>query len=370
MVSKTDIIITVIVALIYLLIIPFQLAIFPMKYYSVKDVIYSGNPRKATGALASRFLFIFLICIILWLFNKRDNTAIWGVTIGSFLCTWPSIYHYRLMACIKNKYKTLYLLACIVSILFSWASSQLAMKILLPVIFENKSFFLIDNSGIQTLLTILSLAMPIGMRKIVKEDDQNNPYLISDTIAADMYLTRRKIQFEKVFFEQYRYEIEKAAEKHSIASALLTIVVQLEKINRGAWNYHFFERLAVYLVPGFLIHRNASLGLTQVSIKTAQGYFHKAPKLYLKDMLKPEISIDLCAYVLRNILDEYDVYSPSDDEPFYDLFVQRQISDNYKCSLYIASNYICGTNNVLKKYALVYAELINDEAPAFYPENG
>ena len=87
MVSVTDIIITLIVALLYLLIIPFQLAIFPMKYYSVKDVIYSGNPRKATGALASRFLFIFFIFFILWIFSKRNNTAIWGITMGSCLCS-------------------------------------------------------------------------------------------------------------------------------------------------------------------------------------------------------------------------------------------------------------------------------------------
>lgn len=195
MISTTDIVITITVSAIYLLILPFQLVFFPMKYYSVKDVIYSGNTKKATGALVSRFIFILIICLALWILGKKNNIAIWGVTIGSFLCTWPSIYQYQLLHCYKNKYKIIYLASCIVSILFSWASAYFVTKILLPMIFEDKSFYFIDNNGIGILFSIVNLAMPIEMRKIIKEDEQNNPYLISDTIAADMYLTRRKIQF-------------------------------------------------------------------------------------------------------------------------------------------------------------------------------
>ena len=367
MISTKDIITLIVVSFVYLLIIRFQLAIFPMKYYSVKDVIYSRNVKKSTGALASRFVFIFLVCLISWLIGKKDDTVTWGITIGSFLCTWPSIYQYQLFACIKNKYKALYFLACIISILFSWASSVFAMKVLLPMIFENKGFYLIDNNGIKTLLTIISFVMPIGIRKLLKEEEQDNPYLVSDTIAADMYLTRRKIQFEEDFFEQYRYEIKNAAEKQRINPALLTIVLQLEKINRGTLFYLFSEQLAVRIIPGWLIRRDATLGLAQISIKTAKGFFHKAPQLYLRDMLKPEISIELCAYTLSNILNDYSYFCPSDNDLFIDLFEDEGISDNYKRSLYIASNYICGTNDVLKKYILVYAELINKTVLVFSP---
>ena len=370
MTSTIDIVITIAVSLFYLLIIPFQLVVFPMKYYSVKDVIYSGNLKKATGALITRFLFIFFVCLILWLIKKRDSTAIWGVTIGSILCTWPSIYQYQLYRFIKNKYKMLYFVACIVSVIYSWASAKISIQILLPVIFENKGFFLIDNSGISTIVTLFGFVMPTGVRKIIKEEDQDNPYLVGDTFAADMYLTRRKIQFEEAFFDQYRYEIDKIAEKYDISPALLTIVIQLEKINRGTWRHYISEKIMVRFFPNHLIKKNATLGLAQINIKTAHGFFHMAPSRYLKEMLIPEKSIELCAYILKDIIEEYSYYTPSHEDPFIDLYEDNAITDNYKCGLYIASTYICGISDVFKKYTLVYAELINEVAPVFYPENG
>lgn len=370
MISTGDIVITICVSLIYLLIIPFQLIIFPMKYYSVKDIIYSSNIKKAKGAFVSRFVFILLICWILWILNKRNSVAVCGVTIGSFLCAWPSIYHYQLFACIKNKYKTLYLIACIVSVFFSWACAAFSMDILLPMIYEGKPFYLFDNNGLQILFEILSLLLPFGMRRIIKEEEQDNPYLVSDTLYADMYLTTRKIQFEEPFFSQYSYEIEEAAKKFRISPELLSIVIKLEKINRGAWRNRLSEQLAVRIIPKLLIRRNVTLGLAQISIKNAHGYFHVAPQRYIRDMLKPEISIELCAFVLRDLLDEYQSYWPSDDDPFYDIYESKDESDNYKCALYIASNYICGANDVLKKYTLVYAQLIDDNAPVLFPGNG
>lgn len=370
MISTKDLIIMIIVAVVYLFILPFQLILFPMKYYSVKDVIYSGNPKKATGALLTRFLFIFLICCVLWLFNKRDNIGIWGIGIGSFLCTWPSIYHYQLFACFRNKYKALYLLACFVSIAFSWACAYFAMKILLPVIYEGKNFFLIDNSGIQLLYTIIGLVMPIGMRKILKEDEQDNPYLVSDTKYADIYLTKRKMDFNSPFFDHFRYEIDEAANKNNVSPALLRTVLQLERINRGTWFNRIGERLAVRFIPHILISRNATLGLGQVSIKKAHGYFHRAPERYIREMLKPEIGIELCAYVLKDIIIDYEEFSPSADDPLADLFEDRYLSVDYKISVFVASHYICGDNNALKKYILIYADIIHEQCPSFYPENG
>lgn len=46
-VSTNDIIISILVSILYLSILPFQLVIFPMNYFSVKEVIYSRSLKKA-----------------------------------------------------------------------------------------------------------------------------------------------------------------------------------------------------------------------------------------------------------------------------------------------------------------------------------
>lgn len=273
MINISDIIVTIVISLFYLIILPLQLLLFPMEYYSVKDAIYSGNPKKATGSAASRIIMILIICLIVWLLGKKDSTAIWGITIGSFLCAWPSIYHYQLFAFYKNRYKFLYFCACIASIMFSWGCASFVVKILLPVIFENKVFWLIDNNGIKTVLSVFGVSNPLYLRKIINDDEQDNPYLVSSTYLADMYLTRRKIIFHKNFFEQYYTEIVEAAEQYKIDPSLLLTVIQLEKINRGFWQNNVVEKLAVHFTPGRVIKKNRTLGLAQVSVKSAKDFF-------------------------------------------------------------------------------------------------
>ena len=368
MISIAECIGIIMIALIYLVILPIQLAMFPMQYYSVKDVIYSGSKRKAIGALATRCAFILIICVISWLIDKNSRSVIWGVSLGSFLCAWPSIYHYQLFAFLKNRLKLLYFLACVFSILFSWACAKFIISILLPMVFDNKGFYLIDNNGIKTIWTIISLCGPVGVRKFIKEDEQDNPYLISDTFPADLYLTRRKIQLSKKYIDQYKYEMERSAEKYELDYELLQTVIQLEYINRGSIINRLLEKAAVRIVPKLMIRQDVSIGLAQIKISNAKDYFHMAPCRYISQMLMPEISIDLCAYILRKLLDNYDDYEPCE---YYDCLTEiyddnENISINYKVGIYIASEYICGEKDTMKKYVLVYAAILQDSHPANY----
>lgn len=364
MINSSDVLIVVCVSLLYLVLLPIQLVIFPMQYYSIKDLIYSRNWKKSTGALVSRFIFILIMCFISWIIDKKSQCVIWGVSIGSFLCAWPSIYHYQLFAFFKNKYKFLYFCGCLVSVLFSWACATFIMKMLMPMIFENKGFYLVDNSGINTLVTILGLGGPVGIRRIMKKDQQDNPYLVGDTFQADLYLTKRKIVFQKSFIEQYSNEILQSAEKYNIDSDLLKTIIQLEIINRNSLYNRILEKISVRFFPGVLIHIDASLGLAQIKISTAKDYFHMAPRRYLSDMLKPEINIDLCAFTLKKILEEYDNYDYTMDENLEGLDEDQDITDDFVMSVYIASRYICGKNYILNKYVLVYAKIISETCPA------
>lgn len=366
MINTVDLTQCLIISIIYLLILPFQLVIFPMNYYSVREVIYSKSFKKAAAALVGRFVFIFLLCLICWLLRLKDSISIYGITIGSFLCTWPSIYHYQLFIFWKNKSKCLYFCSCVVSVLFSFVSAKLSMNLFMPLLFEGASSFFIDNSAFSFLISLLEFCAPFGIRKLLDKEGQENPYIDSDTFMADLCLTRRKIQFEKGFKDQYYYEILKSAQKYGIGMELLTTVLQLERINRGSMHGQLIESILVKRFGNILIKKNATLGLAQISIQMAKDYFQKAPERYLPEMLKPEISIDLCAYMIRKLLDEYQKngFDLECFEDYEDIYFD--LDDNMKLSLYIASEYTCGYNLSLRKFAMVYATIIQDARPIHY----
>lgn len=64
MISYSELVYSVLIAFLYLLILPFQLVIFPSTYYSVRDIIYSKNLKSniCSGFKASVHSISFL-CI-------------------------------------------------------------------------------------------------------------------------------------------------------------------------------------------------------------------------------------------------------------------------------------------------------------------
>ena len=245
MINTVDLMQCLIISIIYLVILPFQLVIFPMNYYSVREVIYNKSFKKASAALGARFIFIVVLCLICWVSKIKDDIFIYGITIGSFLCTWPSIYHYQLFAFWRGKSKFLYFCSCVISVLFSFVSAKLSMKLFMPLLFEGESSFFIDNNAFSLLISLVEFCGPFGIRKLLDKEGQENPYIDSDTFMADLCLTKRKIQFEKEFENQYYYEISESAQKYEIGEGLLTTILQLERINRGSKHVQFIESILV-----------------------------------------------------------------------------------------------------------------------------
>ena len=294
--------------------------------------------------------------------NKKDNIPIYGVTMGSFFCTWPSIYQYQLFLFWKSKSRFLYFCSCIISILFSYVVAKLCMELLLPMLFDGKSNFFIDNGAFNLVISIFGFCSPFGIRNLLEKEGQENPYIDSDTYVADLCLTKRKIQFDRSFVKQYHYEILSSAKKFRLSAELLKTVIELERINRGSWYNRLIERVAVKFFAEYIIRKNATIGEAQISIMEAHSFFRKAPKLYLSEMLRPEISIDLCAFKLRELLDKYpqscDIIYFSDYEDIY-----FELDDDMKLSIYIATEYTCGKKLSLRKFVLVYATVINETKP-------
>lgn len=344
------------IAAVYLLILPFQLVIFPSNYFSVRDIIFSQNLKKASLAAASRFAFVFFTSWLCNVVGCSRNEVLWGFGIGSFLCSWPSIYHYQLFAFFKHGIKFCYFVSCVLSVVFTVVCTWFSVDTLIPMLTQGKEFFLLDNSAFNFIMQIIGMCIPFSVRKLLDHTELSNPYIDSETYTADLIMTQRKMWFEQKFCDQYFYEINSAADKYEIDDKFLETIILLERINRKSWYMQVAERVVCKYFPQIAIRNNMTLGVAQISVSVAHEYYQQAPTRFLEKMLRPEESIELCAYYLRELIDRYKRSGWENSDEWIDGIVG--IDRQQRASLYIASQYLCGCNLSLRKFALVYMTLI------------
>ena len=369
MFTQADVLQIILVALVYLFILPIQLVIFPSNYYSVRDVLYSQNKKKAHTVALTRALFIFAS---IGFFSKiagiSNRTIIIGIGLGSFLCTWPSIYHYQLFLFWRNGIRGLYFLSCLLSVAFSTACAIFGTQILIPMLFNSLEPYLLTNDGISLILQLLGMVAPHWMREILIHFEQKNPYMDAATFDADLCLTYRKMFFERQWLGDYAYEISEAAHEYDVPFNFLEKVLLLEIINRKNLFRRAIEYFCCTCFPSLAMHRHMTVGLAQISLTIGQHYYRQAPKRFAKKMMKTEESIALCAYYLHDLITTFQSqgfqeYFFSEDEPM-DYEDVTSLPLNTQLALYVASKYICGCNVSLKKFVLVYMLVLSEDAPS------
>ena len=347
----------IILAVVYLLLIPFQMVVFPTNYFSVREIIYDEDPHKALRAAACRLVFIAVLTLVCFFLKYEPSEVYWGVAIGSFLCVWPSIYHYQLFAFFHQRIKLFYFLSCVMSVVFTLACAWFSYTTLIPMIFSAKEFALLDNAGISFFWQLLGITTPFGIREVLERAEEGNPHMDAATFPADLIMTERKLWFERHFCEDYENELVTAAEKYNLSYELLTTIICLERINRKTWYMQQAERVVCRWFPNLAIKKNMSLGLAQISVAVAKRYYQQAPQRFLNKMLQPEESIMLCAFYLRELIDQFLDQGGWAEVPEVDgVCAELEIHDFL--ALFIASQYICGCNVSLKKYVLVYMTLL------------
>lgn len=349
------------IATTYLLVIPFQLVIFPSNYYSVRDIIYSRSLKKASLAAAARFVFIFLDVSLCSFFECSAVEILWGFGIGSFLCSWPSIYHYQLFVFFRHGIKLCYFISCLLSVVFTVVCAWFSVDTLISMITMGKEFFLLDNSGFNFVMQMIGMCIPVSVRQLLERIELSNPYMDGDTFAADLIMTQRKMWFEQKFCDQYFYEINQAADKYEIHDKLLETIILLELTNRKSWYMQLAEKIVCRYFPQIAIRRNMTLGVAQISVSVAKEYYQQAPTRFLGKMLKPEESIELCAFYLRRLIDQYNRHGWEDSDEWIDEI--EGLTRQQEASLFIASQYICGCNVSLRKFALVYMTILSPFRP-------
>jgi hypothetical protein len=312
-------------------------------------------------SFALQALSIIIISIIFSKIASFSYTNIQiGVAIGSFLCVWPAIYVYDLLFFIKSKSKAQYFCGCLLSWVFSVLLVRFSCHIIIPALFENKGFFLVDNTGITIILFILSIMAPFGSILFLRKLD-NNPYFSADTFQYDLYITYQKMDFSSTRIIDYSNEIEQAAKHNHIPYEILHDALLLEYINRGTWYFRLIEKLVCSILPPLAIRLDVSVGIAQLKISTAKKLTNINSRSVIKQLLDPCKSIELCASYIRSLMNDFAEQCPTDNINYEMDFNPCSLND--RACFYLASEYLCGKSIALKKYVLIYATiLINTRA--------
>lgn len=359
------------IALLYIIIVPITSHIFTTNYYSVRDIIYSHDKQKGNKALKLRIVIITIFCWLCKLVDLSTINVILGITFGSFLCTWPSIYTYQLYR-IWEKGKFLYLVGCLVSISVSASVAWLSSSVLVPMLYGEVTQIdiIFTNSAATFLWPIFSEVFREGLRNKFRNEKTDNPYILDVRLYTDCAITKQKFSYEEKFIKMYNFEIERSAQKYDLSTETLKTVLLLEKINRADCLNNILEHIACRCLPTIVIKRNCTLGVAQVSVNNAQDYFQQAPRYYLLKMLDKATSIDLCAFMLRKICDSFSEYmneSELDDNIVFENDYKRL---EWKLAYHIACEYLTGNNDSKTNFALVYAALLYETYPYYCIDKG
>ena len=368
LISERDILPITLVVVFYLMLCSFQMVVFPSNYFSVGDMLYYRKFRTALLATATRISIIWFLAIVLEkCFFYTGVQVVIGISFGSFLCAWPSIYQYRLLYCLRNKTRALYFAACLSSVLFSCLVAYFSHVVLIPMIFESKEFFLLDNNAVMLMYSLLPYILPFGARALFVRAGEN-PYIDAETFAFDLHNSLQKINFERRFIKRYSFEIEKYAHENEISADLLKTVLLIEYTNRGSWLMRSMEKIVCCLFPAAGVAFDLSVGLAQIKISTAGRLMKCHPKKVAKLLLNDDENIRICARYLCELIRDYDdvelgILVDTDTEYHLQAIYDENALNKMKACLYIESSYLCGERINMRKYVFVYATILYNLAP-------
>lgn len=94
------------------------------------------------------------------------------------------------------------------------------------------------------------------------------------------------------------------ASKIGIDPELLFSIVIIEKMNRGNFSNYIFEKLLSTLAPSIIIKLNASIGLSQIRVRTAKKVLAISDKDIVKKLMLPKDNIEIMAKLIKLYIDE------------------------------------------------------------------
>lgn len=342
------------VSIIFSLVATAHRIFLPQMYSSILTFKYTGDYKKTTKSSAIRVLYVLILTIIFYeVVHYTPKQIYLGILIACFLNVWPAIIQYHLLNFWKSKEKAIILLGYISFIVFSVFEAYITIKVIYPMIFENKEYALFSNDGLNLLKTIILCIIPISFEGMLARFSGVVTQIDLDTYLEEVKILNSQLSIENEILKTYEYEIQRICHANFIDVELLKTIVALEYIYRGQWHNRLSEIILCRYFPWLAIKKDISVGLTQIKISTAKEILEMAPQKFVNKLMDPEFNMEVCAKYLKKVINQYNLKNDND-------CLQNQVSDIYE---YIAYSYLCEFYDETNKTALLYSTLLRNRAP-------
>lgn len=327
-----------------------QFALKPADYFSVRSIVVNLSSDRVTKSTFIKILVTIVVSVYFsYLIGYSNKVIFLGFVIKEFLQIWVAIC--QLKICNKwNKFKVIYFLACMGYFVSSLFYAFWSLKQFIPAITNGVPFIIISNEAVNFVITLVLYIVPLPLNYHLISKKLNVKYTDIESLHADTIVVMNQIDDERQFIDEYSFEIEKYAEENNIPKELLEGILCLEYTNRGSIFNRILERFMVKISKRFVITKDFSIGLAQIKPSTAKALLKKSPYEFIDKMLNNDFSIQLCAKLLRRILDDYEkeVMNALECDYFFD--------ENIWC--FIASQYLCGFNTSYRRNTLIYESIL------------
>lgn len=326
-----------------------QFAIKPADYFSVRSVVVNADKNRIVKSSFIKIFVTFIVCFIFHFLSYSNKVLLLAFIVKEFLQIWVAIVQLKIFSS-WNKFKIKYLCTCFFylasAIFYAWWS----LYQLIPSFTDGKPLILFSNDFANAIISIILYIIPIPLDYGLISSRMNVKYTDIDSLHADTRIVLNQMEMECPFVDEYCYEIEKHAEESNVPIDLLYTILCLEYTNRSSCGYRFIENLLVKYFKKLTIRKDISIGLSQIKPSTAKELIKKSPYEFLENLINNEFSIQLCAKLLRNILDKYQ------DEYNYCIENDLAFDDNIWC--FIASEYLCGCKTSYRRNTMIYETIL------------
>ncbi len=340
-ISFMDLLIILIAGIFFRAASSMQKMLFGADYSTIYDVVVYRNTENFAKTYAFRLLLLIMICMLIdWITPDYRNLQrlVVGIGLGSFLQVWPAIVNYHLLRLPLRREKLAYLLGCISYIAVCVAAVWITFHLLFPLLREEKEVYLLNNSGVQIVMTLISYSFLGGFELLFSKEKRTRRYISIEGFEEEKKILQVQMEIESFYVDLYSNEIKKYSIQNGISERMLRGILILEFIHRGAFIIRTFESVVCKCMPMLAIKHDFTVGLGQIKISTAKNVLQESPLKFIHKLCETDFNIQVCARYIAKLSQE---------------FMEQEIAEDYY--RYIACEYLGYDFYTEEKTAELYA---------------
>lgn len=324
--------------------------LIPAKYSAFLQFKEEENVNKTIQSTSIRIMYLIVGTSFLKLFLGYTEKQIGiGIFIACFLNIWPAIIQNQLLKLRKNRTEWLILCGYLLFIATSIFVEIMTIRLFIPLLKGDTTVYWLDNQAITMFFSLILLAFPVTVEAILSKFARIVVVQTIDTFVEEVYILEHQLNMEHPLIEENKFIIEKIARDNDVSVVLLETVLRLEIFYRGRKYNRMIEKFICRFFPRIAIKKNISVGVAQIRISTAEEILRENPFNFIKKICDDKLNIEICARLLRNIINKYEdmketgSYYCEDYEDIYD---------------YIACEYLGAYAEQKDKTALIYSAVL------------